>query len=99
MSLARVGDKKPELLREIIEKGGITVAETKKTAAGKSKAAAKGKIHEIKPGVPVHLFLKTESTDLQKFGHDIQVTLLAKRKAAEMKTPKKGQKTPKKGKS
>lgn len=56
---------------------------------------AKGKTHKIKPGVPIHLFMKMEPTDLQKFG-DMQVTVLANRRSVEKKTPKKG-KPPKKG--
>lgn len=65
-------------------KGGITVA-------------AKHKIHEIKPGIPIHLFLKMEPTDLQKFGNDVHVTLLAS-KRAPVPGPGKGPKTPKKTK-
>lgn len=84
--------------RQSILKGDITVAEEGKTATGISKVSAEHKIHKIEPGVPVHLFLKMEATDLQKFGHGVQVTLLANRRTPEKKTPKKGNKTPKKGK-
>ena len=59
--------------------------------------AAKHRVHEIKPGVPIHLSLKMEPTDLQKFGHDVQVTLLASKRAPTKDTGK-GTKRPKKTK-
>jgi hypothetical protein len=59
--------------------------------------AAKHRVHEIKPDIPIHLFLKMEPTDLQKFGQDVHVTLLATKRAPVKKTGK-GPKTPKKTK-
>lgn len=58
----------------------------------------KAKVQQIKHGVPVHLFLKMEPTDLQKFGHDIRVTILADRRSPVGRGKhKKGPKVPKKG--
>ena len=59
-------------------------------------AAAKHQVQEIKAGIPSHLFLKMEPTDLQKFGKDVQVTLLASKRSPPKKNGKKGPKTPKK---
>jgi len=59
--------------------------------------AAKHPVHEIKPDTPIHLFMKMEPTDLQKFGHDVSITLLASKRAPVPRTPKKP-KSPKKTK-
>jgi hypothetical protein len=59
--------------------------------------AAKHRVHKIKPGIPIHLFLKMEPTDLQKFGQGVHVTLLANKRAPVRDTPKKP-KPPKKTK-
>lgn len=57
------------------------MAETGKTASRINKVAAKPKVVEVKPGVPINLWLKIEPTDLLKYGPDVQVTLLAGKRA------------------
>lgn len=68
------------------------MAEESTIATGMSKAPAKHKVHKVKSGVPLHLFLKMEPTDLQKFDQGVQVTLLM-----DKRPPKKRKKHPKKG--
>ena len=59
-------------------------------------AAAKHQVPEIKAGIPIHVFLKMEPTDLQKFGQEVQVTLTSRKRTPAKKNGKKGPKTPKK---
>jgi hypothetical protein len=61
-------------------------------------AATKQQFPEIKAGIPIHTFLRMEPTDLQKFGQDVQVTLLAAKRSPPKKGGKKGPKPPKKKK-
>lgn len=62
-------------------------------------AETKDKVQEVALASRLHSFLKMEPTDLQKFGHDAPVTLLAMKRSPHPK-PKhpKGPKTPKKSK-
>ena len=60
----------------------------------------KDKVQEVATSIRVDSFLKMEPTDLQKFGHDASITLLAMKRTPHPKPKKnpKGPKTPKKPK-